>query len=273
MSNELPQVEWARDPWLVPVVKLIKRSMRPEETATVDQTDCFGLFVVEGEGPCGEAPSCGLARFCERAWKLRTEAVAVASGPQLVVPLKQDPLPPPPRPSSPPAKHGKKPATKKSRWAGTDKYARREYVPMGRAVDSFLAEFRRTLGELPVLPLMWSARDFATQYAHRGQYQLALTASYCSVMRDGLVIVRFWLDTGKYAFVGIVPELIDRLTEISAALGTFRYMQADLHQLEPPTPTPAKVASKYATCSYRVTVRTSLAAHELAKAIRAHWRF
>jgi len=260
--SDVQAAEWTRDPRLVPIVNLIKRSMRNEEQQVVDRTDCFGLFVIEGEGECSEAPKCALAAHCRTAYDMARAAGGIIIQP---VPQTTDPRAP-----EPPAAYAK---PLKNRWATTGKYMRRGYEDLGRPVDLFLAEFRRTIGELPQMPPVWHASNYATQFSHRGQYQAASTASYHTVMRDGVIIVRFWTNAAKQALVDIPPELVDPLIRVSDRLGQFRYNTREVLQLEAPVKIPDKCWPKTRPCTHRVVVRTQLAAYETAKAVRTHWKF
>ena len=262
---------WRSDDRLIPAVNLIKQRMKPEELVALEQTVCFGLYHIPGEGECPEAADCGLSGHCKQVYTSVSLRAAESTR-----------LPPRPashseaRPLAAPSLERRiapKSQNNRNKWFGTDKYKREGYVTEGRPVDLFLAAFNQEMGDLPKLPLIWNAAHFDQKFGYLGMYTVSATASYHAVLREGCVLCRVWTNTVRQAIVDITPDLVAPLYKASERLGTFRYRKQEILQLEPPHDCPPGSWMKVRPCTQRVIVRTAEAAREVARTVKARWKF
>jgi hypothetical protein len=288
--------DWQKDRRLLPIVNNLKLQMRHELVAALDSTDCFGLFVIENEGVCPEADHCALASYCQRAYQMTQvqagQNVRAPIAEALVVPAS--PVLQPPQVITPtttaeldvaiqyarPLFGGRVERERslartqqvRNKWKGTDKYLRQGYTPCGRHVDALLAMFKTELPKLPELPLVWNAKNFEQKFSRLGEFTMSATTSYHTVLRDGVVLCRFWTNTVKQAIVDILPELEAPLRKVSQKLGLYRYRDSEILQLEAPHKVPAQSWVKLRPCTHRVIVRTPEAAREVGRVVRQHWK-
>jgi len=268
---------WKRDPRLLPVVNLLRKEWSLTIQSAVDQTSCFGSFVLPPpEGPCDQAATCDLSVYCQRACdaaSLQAADSVRASAPEAPKEVASAYARPMFDGTAKVRSLVRKNRANAGLYRGTDKYKREGYTPLGRHVDLLLAAFKEALPPLPMMPLVWSANQFEKNFASLGSFVMSATASYHTILRDGVVLVRFWTNTVRTAIVDILPELAEPLKQVSAKLGKYRYRKSvQLAQMDPPIPVPPRSWLKVRPCTHRVIVRTPDAAREVAKLVRTYWR-
>jgi len=246
---------WRDQPFFVPIANLLRRQMPLELQDLLDQQPCFGWCWRDDEGLCPVREECDLKSFCERAYNMATvEKAHQAQKPPVDVP----PLPPSDVPYS-------VPQPIRNKWAGTKMYLRSGYADYGRPVDEFLAAFKAVIGEISEMPLVWHKKNFEQKYGGE-TFKLCATTSYHSIMKDGVVMVRFWTNAAKHALVDVAPELVPPLFRISKQLGSANPHERS--QMERPFTIPANSWKKLQPCTHRVRIRSAAAAQELAKVVR-----
>lgn len=150
---------------------------------------------------------------------------------------------------------------------------RTTYVNLGRPSDQMLSVFLTVIGHLPEMSHDWKGYNYSEQFAHGGTWQLCKTSNYHALVQNGRVVVRLWTDTVKQVLVDFLPELFNKVTATSAALGDFVRNKKTFRQLAVPGSIPKTLKNKTKPCTHRTIIRTDLAAHELAKIVRKQFRF
>lgn len=227
---------------LLSSIEAMQKHMNEEEKEASLSTPCFVALWKDENGSVCPEKECDIRSYCRAGWQLyQLDSASVVKKEKQVLEVPLEPV--------------------KKRKHKVHK--RRGYSPLGRKVDSLLVSFLSVFGKLPKLPVSWDGKDYEQKFSHLGKITMSATASYHSILYEGVVIARFWTNSPTTALVDIVEELVG---PVVVALNAFDGAYSK------PQKTPEKNWKKHRPCTHRVRVRDERGARLLANVIKKKFR-
>ena len=166
---------------------------------------CFAVRWEDESGRCEYAGSCAARVPCFSTWRDAT-LLQLSPGPRALdrTLMRQAVLPD----SSPSVLPQVVPAP-----ITRQKPAKAVRISRKRPVDVACVRFIQALGTPSTLPAHWQPAKFESQYRRRGRLVISRTASFTSVLVDGVMCLRFDTTAANRARVEIVDALIQPAQE------------------------------------------------------------
>lgn len=216
------------------IIENLKRDFPAEYNQLIDETPCFGWLWKDSDGEKCPETACLLRISCERVWAAaQTEITRKSKKPKKIV--------------------------RKSNNRKKNKYKRVEYVSQGRATDSLSDAF---FGVFDALEVSTGARALASNFK---KPTIRRTASYHTLIANGIVSVRLWVNAPERANIDLIGELVTPVTNALIDLKPgFDYIK--------PSKLPEGSWKRNRPCTWRVTLFTEQSAELAAKSIKRKLR-
>lgn len=206
----------------------------PEIEELRKKHDCFAVRWTDESGICEYAGTCAAAKKCAATWReamllhtpLEPRKLVRPSMRLAVLPTRVQPAvaPPPAAPAPAPKRRKRAKATSTVR----------QLRPVDRAAERFL----NGLGTPDALPAHWRHETLEQEHKRRGRMVISRTASFVSVLIDGVMRLRFWTNAAGRALVDVVDELVPAMLAVTGAVEEI----------------PEGSKKKSRPCTYRITL-------------------
>jgi len=255
------EAHWRSQPEYVEHVGKMKQIMLPVYRDATDNTACFGWLWIDDGIVCDQV-DCGLRSYCKQTWQLaqvaKAESVSFEKELTYTEIYKKDLV------SKTHSK--KKNSVNRGKYKNSPLYNRKGYCDQGRLVDRLVTRFKETIGTYETPPSDWRPAKKTV-----GKVAIKATASYHSLIVNGVIVARIWTDSSKVATIDIVPELVTSMVHLVKSIKSLNDSQKD--SINMPTKIPDTCLNKTRPCTHRVSVTTESSIVKVANTIKYRFQF